>query len=69
MAVSLLGDTRKVMAYMQCLEADFLEYCAGKKEPPWPELDRLIALIIHEQGLIIAKNREILVKLHAKNKA
>ena len=67
MAVSLVGESQKVMARMQCAEADFLLYCAGEKDPPWPELDRLISLIIHEQGIIIGKNREMLTRLRAKN--
>ena len=63
MAVSLVGDTRKVSEHMRCSDADFLAYSAGKKEPTWPELDRLISLIIHEQGVLIGMNKEMLAKL------
>jgi hypothetical protein len=61
-AASLVGLTHDVMVIMQCSEADFREYCDGRKELPFPELDRLITLIIREQGNIIAKNRELLAK-------
>jgi hypothetical protein len=67
MAVSLVGETHKVADEMRCSNADFLAYCEGKKEPPWPELDRLISLIIREQGLIIARNREFLAKARVKH--
>jgi hypothetical protein len=68
MAVSLVGEAHKVWKHMQCTEADFLRYCAGDKEPPWTELDRLISLIVYEQGIVIAKNREFLAQARAKNK-
>jgi hypothetical protein len=67
MAVSLVGDTRKVCEQIGCSEGELLAYCAGKKEPSWPELDRLLSLIIHEQGIIIAKNRESLAQARAKH--
>jgi hypothetical protein len=54
------------MAIMQSAERDFLKYCAGEREPPWPELDRLIALIVREQGKLIAKNRELLAAQRGK---
>ena len=66
MAVSLCGDTQPIRAAMRCSEEDFVAYCAGKKEPPWPEVDRLITLIVYEQGSIIAKNRELLTQARAK---
>lgn len=66
MAVSLLGEPHKVRQEMKCSEADFLEYCAASKEPSWPELDRLIGLIVREQGSIIAKNRDLLAALREK---
>jgi len=34
----------------------------GSKEPTWPELERLIDLIIHEQGKIIAHKRDLLAE-------
>ena len=66
MAVSLVGDSRKLMEHMHCSEADFLAYCDGRKEPTWPELDRLITLIVREQGKIIAHNRDLLAAQRAR---
>lgn len=60
MAVSLVGEVEEVRKAMCCSHDDFRDYCASEKEPPWPELDRLIGLIISEQGKMIAKNREFL---------
>lgn len=68
MAVSLCGDAETVCKAMRCSDGDFMEYAQGKKELPWPELDRLISLIIHEQGIIIAKNRDMLAELRAKKR-
>jgi hypothetical protein len=62
MAASLVGSAREVMVIMQCSEADFREYCDGRKELPLAELDRLITLILREQGKTVAKNRELLAK-------
>ena len=39
---------------MKCSNADFLEYCAGQKEPTPAELDRLIGLIVREQAKLTA---------------
>jgi hypothetical protein len=50
MAVSFVGEAQSVALEMQCTNADFLEYCAGQKEPTLAELDRLIGLIIREQA-------------------
>lgn len=58
MAVSLTGSVDEVRAQMRSSAADFEDYRAGRKEPIWPELDKLIALIVREQGSIIAKNKE-----------
>jgi hypothetical protein len=66
MAVSLVGESTKVMIAMRCSEADFHEYSDGRKEPSWPELDKLITLIVREQGIIIAKNRVVLDALRSK---
>jgi hypothetical protein len=66
MAVSLVGSVEEVKAYLRSTEADFLDYCAGAKEPALPELDRLITLIIREQGKIIAQNRELLQRIREK---
>jgi len=40
----------------------------GTKEPSGPELDRLIQLIIREQGKLIAKNRNLLAEIRSKQK-
>jgi hypothetical protein len=68
MAVSLLGDRSKVMEEMRCSEADFSLYCSGQKELPFPELSRLISLIIDKQRMAIDKNREALSAIRAKRK-
>jgi hypothetical protein len=60
MGASLVGSAHEVMVTMQCSEADFREYCEGRKELLWSELDRLITLILRERGNIVAKNREFL---------
>jgi hypothetical protein len=66
MAVSLVGDVETVRQEIGSSHADFRDYCAGQKEPPWPELDRLIVLIVREQGKLIAKNRELLAKIRGR---
>ena len=68
MAVSLVGSAEQVQAAMKCSASDFREYLEGSKEPPWTQIDSLISLIIHEQGLIIAKNRENLAKRRREEK-
>jgi hypothetical protein len=60
MAASLVGSAQEVRATMQCSEVDFLQYCSGSKEPTYAELDRLVTLIVREQGKVIAHNRELL---------
>jgi hypothetical protein len=67
MAVSLVGAA-DVMARMKCSEEDFRQYCEGQKEPTWPELDKLVTLIIEQQRVRIAKNREFLARMRAKAK-
>ena len=54
MAVSLVGEAQSVALEMKCSNADFLEYCAGQKEPTVAELDRLIGLIMREQAKLKA---------------
>jgi hypothetical protein len=66
MAVSLAGSVEEVKACMRSTEADFIDYCAGVREPALPELDRLITLIIREQGKIIAQNRDLLQRAREK---
>ena len=56
------GILGRLAPIMQCSEADFREYCDGRKDLLWPELDRLITLILREQGKIVAKNRVFLAK-------
>jgi hypothetical protein len=51
MAASLVGSAHKVMVIMKSSEADFREYCEGRKELSQAALDRLIALIIRELDL------------------
>jgi hypothetical protein len=68
MAVSLVGSVDEVRAQMRSSAADFEDYCAGRKEPIWPELDKLITLIVREQGNIIAKNRELIARNRERSK-
>jgi hypothetical protein len=68
MAVSLVGEAQSVALEMKCSNEDFLEYCAGHKEPLPQEFDRLITLIIREQGRMIAKNRQLLADIRAQTK-
>ena len=65
MAVSFVGEAQSVALEMKCSNADFLEYCAGQKEPTLTELDCLIGLIISEQAKLMAKNGELLAKMQA----
>ena len=66
MAVSLVGDGEAVRLAMQSSAQDFGDYRAGRKEPPFSELDRLIILIIREQGQMIARTRELLARNRAR---
>lgn len=66
MAVSLIGDESKVRQHTRCSDADLRLYCSGQKELPIAELDRLVSLIVHEQGMLIAKNRAYLAEIRAK---
>ena len=68
LATSLVGGPRTVWDYMQCSESDFLAYCAERKAPPQPELERLIELIILEQPKVIGKHRKTLLQIGAKLK-
>jgi hypothetical protein len=65
MAVSFVGEAQSVALEMKCSNADFLDYCAGQKEPTLTELDCLIGLIIREQAKLMAKNGELLAKMQA----
>ena len=66
MAVSMLGSAQAVNAEMRCSAQDFDDYRIGKKEPSWPELDRLVTLIVREQNKLIARNRELLARIRAR---
>jgi hypothetical protein len=67
MAASLIGDAESVRKEMGCSLADFAEYCTGRKEPSWPEFDRLIELVVREQSRLIARNRAFLAKTRARS--
>ena len=66
MATSLGVSVEDVRQAMGCSNADFLEYIEGRKNPPWPEFDRLIQFIVHEQGKMIVRNRELMAEIRAK---
>ena len=53
-----MGDSEAVRKCLQCSEVDFQDYMAGRKEPSWPEFDRLIELIVREEGILIANQKE-----------
>ena len=67
-AVSLLGSPADVRGEMGATEQNFLEYCAGAKEPSSAEFERLITLIVREQGRLIAQNRKLLQQLRTEKK-
>lgn len=67
-AVSLLGSPVDVRAEMGTTEQNFLEYCAGASEPSSAEFERLIALIVREQGRLIGQNRKLLQQLRTEKK-
>ena len=62
MAVSLVGEAQSVMLEMKCSNADFRRYCDGRREPSPEEFERLVSLIIHEQGKLVARNRELVAQ-------
>ena len=66
MAAGLLGSTDEVRTQLECSPEDFEAYRWAKREPPLMLLDRLVALIVLEQGKVVAKNRELLKELRAK---
>ena len=68
-AVSLVGSSEEVRARIQVTEARFLEYCASVSEPSFAELDRLVSLIVCEQGKVIAQNRKLLQRMREKRAA
>ena len=48
------------------LADDFEKYRDGEKEPTWPELDKLVLLVVAQQRIIIAHNRDLLARMRAK---
>ena len=65
-AASLVGDSQKVIEHLKCSQSDFLDYSAGRRRPSGAEMERLVYLIIREQGIIAARNRDLLAKIRAK---
>jgi hypothetical protein len=66
LACSLVGEPSKVRECMQCSEINFQDYCAARKAPTQPELERLIELIVREQSNVITKNKELLSEIRTK---
>ena len=69
MAVALVGAEERVRAHMKCDEADFRAYRAGRKEPDWVQLGRLVDFIIVEHGRVIAENRAALAQIRSRVRA
>jgi hypothetical protein len=65
MAVSFVGPAH-VMTCMKCSAEDFQKYRDGEKELTWPELDRLVKLVVEQQRIVIAHNRDLLARMRAK---
>jgi hypothetical protein len=67
MAVALVGEAEKVRKHMNFTEADVLAVSGGARELTWAELDLLTTLLVHEQGTMLAQNRDLkeLVRLRA----
>jgi hypothetical protein len=61
-----LSEPSKVRECMQCSESNFQDYCAARKAPTQPELERLIDLIVREQSNVITKNKELLSEIRAQ---
>ena len=68
MAVSLVGDAEAVRQAMGCSELDFQAYCAGRIALSQAEFERLVGVIIREQGNLIAANRDLLAQIREKAK-
>ena len=66
MAVSLVGDAGKVRDTMECSDADFRAFGDGTLQPDATQRDRLLALIVREQGLVIARSRELVDELRRR---
>jgi hypothetical protein len=68
-AVALVGSPQSVMLEMKCSNDEFLEYCAGRKQPTQTELERLFQMITAEQGKLIAKTRELVAPQGGESRA
>lgn len=68
MAVSLVGEADAVRKAMGCSELDFEAYCAGRTAPSQSEFERLVGVIVREQGNLIAANRNLLAQIREKAK-
>ena len=67
MAASLMGNVEALRKEIGSSDAEFLAYCENTKDMPWPEFDRLIQIIIREQGKVIAQNRKLLDESRARS--
>jgi hypothetical protein len=54
------------MACMKCSAEDFQKHRDGEKELTWPELDRLVKLVVDQQRIVIARNRALLARMRAR---
>jgi hypothetical protein len=52
---------------LNCSDADFAAYRAGRKQPNQTEFETLVSIIIREQDKIIQRNREVLAKIRANS--
>ena len=66
MAVRLAGSEAVVMHAMRAIETDFSAYRRGEKEPPWPEFDRLVQLVVDEQQKGIERRRAQIARVRQK---
>jgi hypothetical protein len=64
-AASFVGPAH-VMNCMKCSAEDFQKYCDGEKELTWPELDRLVKLVVEQQRIVIDANRDFLAQMRVK---
>ena len=64
---SSLTSAQQVRAEMKCSLEDFREYCAARRQPSQAEIEILVAIIVREQGAMIARNRELLARIRLKS--
>jgi len=67
MAVTVVGSAEAVQKALNCSDADFAAYRAGRKQPNQAEFETLVSIIIREQDKIIQRNREVLAKIRANS--